>query len=368
MTSPELRPKSWIDSIAPYIPGSSKTLDGRPAIKLSSNENPLGTSQKAQEAYINAVSSLYRYPDSEATELREAIGACYKLDPARIIHGTGSDEILHLAAGAYAGQDDEVLYPRYSFSVYPLAARRVGATPVEAPDDDYRCSVDALLAAVTPRTRVVFIANPNNPTGTWISQAEVERLYNGLPRNCLLVVDQAYAEYLDPECDDGALALAKNVRNVLVTRTFSKIYGLAAERIGWGYAAPSIIDALNRIRAPFNVTIAGQKAAMAALEDQKFVHDSYKHNRKWRSWFEDQMALLSNAGIRVIPSAANFSLLLFEGSLTAENAYKALMEEGYTARWLPGQRLPHALRITIGSEKHMRDVARILTDLVRQAL
>lgn len=160
--APELRPKSWIDSIAPYIPGSSKTLDGRPAVKLSSNENPLGTSLKAKEAYREAVDSLSLYPDSGATALREAIGACYNLDPARIIHGTGSDEILHLAAGAYAGQDDEVLYPRYSFSVYPLAARRVGATPVEAPDDDYRCSVDALLKAVTPRTRVVFIANPNN--------------------------------------------------------------------------------------------------------------------------------------------------------------------------------------------------------------
>nr|AAC41445.1 imidazole acetol phosphate aminotransferase [Zymomonas mobilis subsp. mobilis str. CP4 = NRRL B-14023]prf//2108319A imidazole acetol phosphate aminotransferase [Zymomonas mobilis] len=366
--APELRPKSWIDSIAPYIPGSSKTLDGRPAVKLSSNENPLGTSLKAKEAYREAIDSLSLYPDSGATALREAIGACYNLDPARIIHGTGSDEILHLAAGAYAGQDDEVLYPRYSFSVYPLAARRVGATPVEAPDDDYRCSVDALLKAVTPRTRVVFIANPNNPTGTWITRAEVEKLHNGLPRNCLLVIDQAYAEYLDPECDDGALALAKNTKNVLVTRTFSKIYGLAAERIGWAYACPEIIDALNRIRAPFNVTIAGQKAAVAALEDQAFIQNSFKHSKKVAWLVENQMALLSNVGIRVIPSSANFTLLLFEGSLTAKTAYKALMDHGYTTRWLPGQRLPHALRITIGSEKHMQDVAGILTSLVRQAL
>lgn len=355
MTGP--LPKPWIDAIAPYVPGRSTGDDGRKLVKLSANENPLGTGAAARAAFLEGAASLDRYPDPGATALREALAAKHGLDPARIIYGTGSDEILHLAAGAFAGQGDEVLFVRYGFSVYPIAARRVGAVPVEADDRDYATDVDALLAAVTDRTRVVFVANPNNPTGTYAGRSDLARLHAGLPGDCLLVVDQAYSEYLDDEEDDGALDLARHAPNVLVTRTFSKIYGLAAERIGWGYGPAPVIGALHKIRAPFCLTTAGQLAAIAALGDDAFVARSREHNRVWRSWFEAEIATLGNHGLRAVPSRTNFSLVLFEGHVSAEAAYQSLMEAGYIVRWLPGQGLPHGLRITIGEEADMRAIA-----------
>jgi histidinol-phosphate aminotransferase len=362
MTEPT--PKPWIEAIAAYVPGRSTTDDGRRVIKLSSNENPLGTSPAARAAFAEAAATLDRYPDATAAGLREALGAKYGLDPARIIYGTGSDEILHLAAGAYAGLGDEVLYVRYGFSVYPLAARRVGATPVEAPDDDYGTNVDKLLAHVTARTRVVFVANPNNPTGTFIPAAEIARLHAALPADCLLVLDQAYAEYLTEDEDDGGLVLAETQANVLVTRTFSKIHGLAAERIGWGYGPARVIDAMHRIRAPFNVTTAGQAAAVAALGDDAFVAASRTHNDTWRAWLAEAIVALGNSGLRVVPSKANFLLVLFEGPLSAETAYKGLMDAGYIVRWLPNQGLGHGLRITIGTEAEVRGLMVALAGLV----
>ncbi len=357
-------PKPWILDIAPYVPGRS-TIDGGTVVaKLSSNENPLGTPEEARAAFDAAHGSLARYPDASATALRDAIARQHDLDPARIIYGTGSDEILHLAAGAFAGVGDEVIFVRYGFAVYEIAARRVGATPVIAPDREYATDVDAILACVTPETRVVFVANPNNPTGTYVPRDEIARLHKGLPRDVLLVLDQAYAEYLAPEEGDGGLALAREQPNVLVTRTFSKIYGLAAERIGWGYGSAEVIDALHRIRAPFNVTTAGQKAAVAALGATGFVAHSRAHNARWLAWFEQQIAALGNAGLRCVPSKANFSLVLFEGPVTAESAYNALLAQGYIVRWLPGQGLPHGLRITIGSEDEVKGVSAALRRVV----
>ncbi|MBN8849892.1 MULTISPECIES: histidinol-phosphate transaminase [unclassified Sphingomonas] len=349
-------PKPWIMEIAPYIPGRSTTDDGRKVAKLSSNENPLGTSARAREAFAAAATSLERYPDASATELRETLAAKHGLDPARIIYGNGSDEVLHLAAGAFAGPGDEVIYVNYGFSVYPIATRRVGATPVVAPDKDYATDVDAILAAVTPRTRIVFVANPNNPTGTYAPRAEIERLHAGLRPDILLVLDHAYAEYIDGEDDDGGMALAESTSNVLVTRTFSKMYGLAAERIGWGYGAPAIIETMHRIRLPFSITIAGTAAAVAAVGDAEFVASTRAHNAQWRAWFANEIGKLGNAGLRAIPSQANFILVLFEGELTAEAAYKGLMEAGYIVRWLPGQGLPHGLRITIGTAEETQGV------------
>ena len=349
-------PKPWIMEIAPYIPGRSTTDDGRKVAKLSSNENPLGTSPKAREAFATAATSLERYPDASATELRDTLAAKHGLDPARIIYGNGSDEVLHLAAGAFAGPGDEVIYVNYGFSVYPIATRRVGATPVVAPDKDYATDVDAILAAVTDRTRIVFVANPNNPTGTYAPRGEIERLHAGLRADILLVIDHAYAEYIDGGDDDGGMALAESASNVLVTRTFSKMYGLAAERIGWGYGAPAIIEAMHRIRLPFSITIAGTAAAVAALGDTDFVSSTRDHNAQWRGWFAEEIAKLGNAGLRAIPSQANFILVLFEGELTAEAAYKGLMEAGYIVRWLPGQGLPHGLRITIGTAEETQGV------------
>ncbi|MDX3909211.1 MAG: histidinol-phosphate transaminase [Sphingobium sp.] len=363
--SPE--PKEWILGISAYVPGKAAADDGRPLIKLSANENPLGASEATRAAFFAAAADLATYPDPGAAKLREAIAAKFGLDPARVIYGTGSDELLHLAASAYAGPGDEVLYVRFGFSVYDIAARRVGAKPVIAADKDYATDVDALLAAVTERTRVVFLANPNNPTGTMTPAAEIARLHAGLRPDILLVLDQAYAEYLEPEDDDGGMKLAQGAPNVFVTRTFSKIHGLAAERIGWGYAPKAVIDVLHRIRAPFNVTTAGQAAAIAAINDDKWVDASRLHNRQWREWLADQIAAMSNHGLRAVPSKANFLLILFEGKLTAETALKGLMAQGYATRWLPGQGLPNALRITIGTEEQTRDVAHILRTMAEAA-
>ncbi|WP_061927950.1 histidinol-phosphate transaminase [Altererythrobacter epoxidivorans] len=361
---PEVKP--WILGIHAYVPGKSQSPEGRPLVKLSANENPLGTSEAALQAR-SAASSPADYPDPGSNALRAAIGELHGIDPARIVCGTGSDELLNLAAQAFAGPGDEVLFSRFSFSVYDIAARRCGATPVEAPDKDYATDVDALLTAVTDRTRVVFVANPNNPTGTYLSQSDIARLHAGLPAEVLLVVDQAYAEYLAPEEDDGGLALAAVHENVLVTRTFSKIYGLAGERIGWATGAPHLIDALNRIRGPFNVTISGQAAAIAAVADQAFVERSREHNRAELTRFTTAIEALGNHGLRPVPSKANFLLVLFEGDLTAERALGEIANAGYAVRHLPGQGLPHALRITIGRSGDMDEIIKVLRRLTGES-
>jgi histidinol-phosphate aminotransferase len=363
-TGPQLKP--WIAAIHAYVPGKSAGADGRPLVKLSANENPLGTSPKALAARTAAgAPSLYPDPDSRA--LREAIGKLHGIDPPLIVCGTGSDELLNLSAQAFAGPGDEVLFPRYSFAVYDIAARRCGATPVEAPDNDYGADVDALLALVSDRTRVVFIANPNNPTASYLPKGELARLHAGLPADVLLVIDQAYAEYVAPAEEDGGLTLAAARENVLVTRTFSKIYGLAGERVGWGTGAPALIGALNRIRGPFNVTVSGQSAAIAALADQAFVEASREHNLAIRARFVEALEGLGNRGIRPLPSQANFVLVLFDGALTAETALAGLTERGFAVRHLPGQGLPQALRITIGTAGQMDAVAEALRQMAEAA-
>jgi len=353
----EKRPiaKPWIEAIHAYVPGKSKAADGRPLIKLSANENPLGTSPAALAAAAEAQPTCL-YPDPDSLALRHAFGAVHGIDPARIACGAGSDELLNLAAQAYAGPGDEVIYVRYGFSVYDIAARRCGATPVVAPDRDYGTDVDALLALVTDRTRAVFIANPNNPTGSFLPRGEIARLHAALPGDVLFVLDQAYAEYLRPEDDDGGLELAARHGNVLVTRTFSKIYGLAGQRIGWATGAPDLVAMLNRIRLPFNVGNVAQAMAVAALEDQAFVAHSREHNLAERARFVSAIEGMSNHGLRPLPSEANFVLVLFEGALTAEAAQDGLAARGYATRWLPGQDLPHGLRITIGTSAQMDDI------------
>ncbi|KHS47036.1 histidinol-phosphate transaminase [Novosphingobium subterraneum] len=355
-TPPAPRPKDWILGIHAYVPGKSTGKDGQKLTKLSANENPLGTSAAALEARGMAAHPA-TYPDPDSTELRKAIGEVHGIDPARIVMGTGSDELLNLAAQAYAGPGDEVLYVRYGFSVYDIAARRCGAVPVVAPDADYGTDVDALLACVTDKTRVVFLANPNNPTGSWLPRAEIERLHAGLRSDVLLVLDGAYAEYLDPADDDGALELAARASNVLVTHTFSKIYGLAGERIGWGTGHADIVDMLNRIRGPFNVSNTAQAAGLAAVQDQAFVIASREHNNAERARFVEKLEALGNHGVRPLPSKANFVLILFEGKVSAEDVYLGLMDHGYITRWLPGQGLPQALRITIGTRVQMDEIA-----------
>ncbi|WP_347304499.1 histidinol-phosphate transaminase [Croceibacterium sp. TMG7-5b_MA50] len=363
-TAPQMKP--WIAAIHAYVPGRSAGADGRPLVKLSANENPLGTSPAADAARADA-GPAHLYPDPDSTALRTAIAELHGLHPARIVCGTGSGELLTLAASAFAGPGDEVLYVRYGFSLYPIAAQRCGATPVEAPDADYGTDVDALLACVTERTRVVFVANPNNPTGSYLHAGEIARLHAGLPPHVLLVLDQAYAEYVAPDDDDFGLALAAAQNNVLVTRTFAKAYGLAGERVGWGYGAPAVIDALNRIRGPFNVNRGAQAVALAALADQDFVRRSREHNAAERARFVAAIVALGNHGLRAVPSEANFVLVLFEGRLTAADALAGLAEQGYIVRHLPGQGLPHGLRITIGTAEQMDAIAGILTRLADAA-
>jgi histidinol-phosphate aminotransferase len=357
---PEIKP--WIAGIHAYVPGRSTAADGRVLAKLSANENPLGTGEAALAAREAAVMPSL-YPDPDSTALREALGGLHGIDPARIVCGTGSGELLALAASAFAGPGDEVLYVRYGFSLYEIVARRCGANPVAAPDSDYGTDVDALLALVGERTRVVFLANPNNPTGSYLGRGELARLHAALPGTVLLVIDQAYAEYVEPADDDGALALASGHANVLVMRTFSKAYGLAGERVGWATGAPALVEVLNRIRGPFNVSNGAQAVCAAALADQAFVTRSREHNRAERTRFVEAIEALGNRGLRVLPSEANFVLVLFEGTLTAEAALHGLADAGYAVRHLPGQGLPHALRITIGTRVQMDEVAATLRAL-----
>ncbi|MGB7374392.1 pyridoxal phosphate-dependent aminotransferase [Pontixanthobacter sp.] len=357
------QPKPWINAIHAYVPGKAHSDDGRALVKLSANENPLGCSPAAISAFADAHAPA-AYPDPDSAQLRAALGVLHDIDPARIVCGTGSDELLNLAAQAYAGPGDEVLFSRFSFSVYEIAARRVGAAPVIAPDCNHGMDVDAMIAAVTDKTRVVFIANPNNPTGTYLPANDIARLHAALPGNTLLVLDQAYAEYLAADEDDGGMALAANSQNVLVTRTFSKIYGLAGERIGWATGDRDLIASLNRIRGPFNVTSHGQAAALAAVGDQGFVTASRNHNTAQLARFTECIEALGNYGLRSIPSKANFLLVLFEGAISAKQAHQALAEGGYATRWLPGQGLPQGLRITIGTAQQMDDVMAILRTLL----
>lgn len=352
-TAPQIKP--WVDAIAPYVPGKAK-IDGRPVVaKLSSNENPFGPSPHAVAAMQAVLAGAHRYPDPASTELREALGVHHRIDPDRIVCGTGSDEIIHLVAGAFAGPGDEVLHVRYGFAVYEIAARRVGATVIAAPDNDYGTDVDALLARVTPRTRVVFVANPNNPTGTIIPASEIRRLHAALPTDCIFALDCAYAEFAEGEYEDG-LALADAHPNVVTMRTFSKIHGLAAQRIGWGYAQPQVVAALHRIRAPFNVPTTGQAGAVAALADHDWVTMTRDHTFTWRRWLSDKVNALGNFGLRAIPSAANFVLVEFpgDGALTADKANAALIADGIIARYLGVQAMPRCIRISVGTEAETR--------------
>lgn len=356
------QPKPWIAAIHAYVPGKSKSASGKPLVKLSANENPLGSSPAAlaalREGHVAA-----DYPDPDCRALREAIAEVHGLDPDRIVCGTGSGELLHCAVQALAGPGDEVLASRYSFSLYPLLAQKVGATPVLADDADYGASVDNLLAAVTERTRVVLLDNPNNPVGSFLPPPEVARLHAGLPSDVLLVVDEAYGEYVDPAHQRAAFDLAATHENVLVSRTFSKAYGLAAERIGWVTGAPHLVDLVNRLRGAFNVSVSGQKAAIAALGDQAFVAAAREHNARERARFAEAIAMLGNHGLSASPSEANFLLVHFAGTVTAAAALEALSDAGYAVRHLPSQGLPHALRITIGKSEDMTRVIATLRAL-----
>lgn len=361
MTGPEPRP--GILDIKPYVPGKS-TVDGRAVeMKLSANESALGPSPRAILAAQQAAQSMHRYPDGGATLLREAISARHGLAEDRIVCGAGSDELLYNLARGYAGPGDEVLYSEHGFNIYPIAALSVGATPVTAPETNLTVDVDSLLSRVSDRTRIVFVANPNNPTGSYISADEMARLRQGLPDNVLLVVDSAYAEYVTTNDYSPGMDLVDAGDNTVMTRTFSKIHGLAALRIGWSYCPPQIADVLNRIRGPFNLSTAAQAAGKAALEDTDHVAASRDHNSVWLPWFSDQLSAL---GLTVFPSAGNFVLVRFpaEGGKTASNAMDFFSRHGVIPRETTGYGLPDCLRFTIGREDEMRAAAGLATEFM----
>ncbi|MEC9022198.1 MAG: histidinol-phosphate transaminase [Pseudomonadota bacterium] len=358
-----LMPRPGIMEIKPYTPGKSNLPGLQNIIKLSSNESALGPSQKAIDAFIKASNDLHLYPDGEVVGLRKAIGDVYGVDPARLVCGAGSDELFYNLARAYAGPGDEILYSKHGFNIYPIVAHAVGATPVTAPEKELVFDVDAVLGAVTDRTRIVFIANPNNPTGSYISREELTRLRNGLPEKILLVIDGAYSEYVRKSDYTDGIDLVTDSQNTVMTRTFSKIYGLASLRVGWAFCPGEIAGVLNRLRAPFNITSAAQAAAIEAVNDQEHINASLAHNDTWLPWLQDK---LSSLGLHVHPSVGNFLLVRFPESpgSTADEANKFLASRGIIPRETSGYGLPQCLRITIGKEYENRAVEKALSEFV----
>jgi histidinol-phosphate aminotransferase len=359
-------PRPGILDIAPYVPGTSALPGAGKAIKLSSNETPLGPSPRAIEAYLAEAAHLSRYPDGSARPLREALAQRYGLDAARIVCGAGSDELLNLLAAAYLGPGDEAIYSEHGFLVYRIAILAHGATPIVAPERDLTADVDAILARVSDATRMVFIANPNNPTGTYLSFDEVKRLHAGLPAHVILVLDAAYAEYVRANDYEAGIELVATSENTVMTRTFSKIYGLAALRLGWAYCPAPIADALNRIRGPFNVTGPSIAAGVAALQDEKHMQEAVEHNAVWRGYMAEQ---LERIGLRVTPSAANFLLVHFPkgDGKSAREADKFLHQHRIILRRVEEYGFPDALRMTIGNEPENHAVLEALSEFMGAA-
>lgn len=357
-----LTTKPSILTINPYKPGLSKAKGRDKVIKLSSNESPMGASAKAIAAYTDIAKSLQRYPDGGATILREAIGEVYGLNPDRIICGAGSDEIISFLCHAYAGAGDEVLHTEYGFLMYPIYAKVAGATPVSVPEKNLCADIDAIIAAVTDKTKIVFIANPNNPTGSYVPATEMKRLRGNLPDNVLLVIDDAYAEYVTAHDYSDGKEFVDEGDNTVMLRTFSKIYGLAALRIGWAYCPDSVADILNRVRGPFNVSSPAIAAAAAAVRDVEFTKAAQDHNTFW-------LPRLSNGfkdlGLKVYPSVGNFILVEFGSEEQANSADSYLMERGIIGRKVTSYGLPKCLRFSIGLEEENKALLDAVENFVK---
>ncbi len=347
-----IAPQPGILEIKLYVSGQSSIEGREDVVKLSSNENPFGPSPRAQEALRRSAHLLHRYPPTDHAALRAAIGEVHGLDAGRIICGVGSDEIIHFLCQAYAGPGDEVLYTEHGFSMYRISALAAGAAPVEAPERDRTVDVDAVLAACTARTKLVFIANPNNPTGTMIGGGDLARLAAGLPEGVLLVLDGAYAEFASGY--DGGVSLIEERGNVFMTRTFSKLYGLGGLRVGWGYGPREIVDVLNRVRGPFNLSLPALDAAEAAVRDRDFVEKCLAENKRMRAWLAEALA---ERGVPSDTSCANFILARFHDTEEADACDAWLRDAGILVRKVAGYKLPHCLRITVGDEASCRRVA-----------
>lgn len=355
MTAP--RPRPGILQIAPYVGGKSEIAGSNRSIKLSSNEGAFGPPPGAIAAYHEAATTLHRYPDGSAQALRDALGRTFGLDPARIVCGAGSDDLIYHLCLAYCGPGDEIIMSAHGFLIYEVVGRYAGARVRHAPERQLTTDVDAILAQVTAATRVIFLANPNNPTGSVLAASEVARLHAGLPEDVLLVLDAAYAEYVEAADYDPGIALVDAASNVVMTRTFSKIFGLGGARLGWCYAPPAIVDVLNRVRGPFNVSVPAQAAGIAALAEPDWIARGRAHNTRWRNWLTER---LREAGLHVHPSVTNF-ILLDLGSPAATLAADAhLRRHGIIVRQVDAYGLPQMLRITIGTGEECTAVAEAL--------
>ena len=347
----------YILEIDNYVPGKAK-ISGKKVTKLSSNENALGSSPKAIATYQNHIGDVVRYADGACTALREALAAKNNIAAEQIVCGAGSDEILAFLTSAFAGVEDEVIYSEFGFLMYPISAKRVGAKAIKVKEKNLKADVDAILAAITAKTKIIFIANPNNPTGSYLNEAEIRKLINGAPQNVLIVLDHAYEEFVEEADYPNAIALVNEFENVVATRTFSKIYGLASLRIGWCYSSNYIAEVLNKIRGPFNVGGPAQVAAIAALQDDEFFAASKAHNKKWLKILFEEFAKISH--IKAHPSIANFILLDFGNVEACQKANQKLLENGFILREMAGYGLPNCLRLTIGIEAENRQVLEIL--------
>lgn len=366
--APNLRPqpREGLLAIDAYVPGASSVEGVAKVHKLSANESPLGASPKAIEAFRSTANGLSFYPDGSSKALREAIGRRHGLEPSRIICGNGSDELLALLAHAYLQPGDEGLHSEYGFLEYSICIRAAGGVPVAAREINRTTSVDNLLTKLSSRTKIVYIANPNNPTGTYLPLSELQRLHAGLPADCLLVVDAAYAEYVTRNDYAAGIDLASASENVVVTRTFSKIYGLASLRVGWAFGPGDVIDALNRMRGPFNLNGPASAAGVASLADTAHIERAIEHNSFWLPWLADAICML---GIMVTPSVGNFLLLEFDGAAgrSAADADAFLRERSYVLRPMASYRLPNCLRLTIGNEEANRGVVEALAEFMQAA-
>lgn len=363
MTPPRLMPvpRPGVMDAPIYVPGTHLDETGGDVAILSANENPAGASPAAGEAVSQAVRGLHRYPDGGSVDLRKALGELHGLNPERIICGAGSDELITFLIRAYAGPGDEVLYSEHGFAMYRITALTVGATPVAAPETDLRTDVEAVLSMVSPATKLVFIANPNNPTGSYLSRDEVADLAKRLPGNVILALDAAYAEYVSRNDYGAGEDIVDQHPNVVMLRTFSKIYGLAALRLGWAYGQEDVIGAMNRLRSPFNVNAAAQTAGLAAVRDQAFVERSRTDNERWLGWMSDR---LTELGLHVPPSVGNFVLAGFADEETANRAAAYLESRGVVPRKVGSYRLPTYLRITIGLERECHMLVDALRDFM----
>jgi len=355
MKSPNrLVPRPGIDQIKAYVPGQTVEAQGR-SIKLSANESALGPSPKAVEAYKAAAERMFRYPDADAFAIRSMIAKTYNLNVARILMGIGSDELLSALVRAYAGPDDEVLYPTATFPMYRIYTLATGAKVVQATDREYGADIDALLAKVTPKTKIVILANPNNPTGTYTSKKELERLRAGLRDDILLIIDAAYAEYVEREDYDAGASLVDATMNTVMSRTFSKIHGMAGLRLGWCYACEDIISVVGRIRSPFNVSTPAQAAGIAALEDTTFQRQVIDHTRRWR---ETLIQRMKGYGLSITGTEGNFVNIGFPDvpGRKAADLDAFLKNKGISVRPMAMFGLPQHLRITVGRDDEMQSL------------